>query len=46
MIIMLKFEILEELLKCDRQMKGPNNVGKKMALTDLFDAVLLQTFNL
>ena len=41
---MKKFEILQELSKCDTQ-RSENAVGK-MTPIDLLDARLLQTFNL
>ena len=42
---MEKFEILEELPKCETDMKWANAVGK-MAPVDLLDAGLPQIFNL
>ena len=43
---MKKFEILQELPKCDTETQSEQNVVRKMAPIDLLDAGLPQTFNL
>ena len=43
--MMQKFEILREVPKCDRDMKGANAVANT-APTDLLNAGLPQTFHL